>query len=410
MVQWPRHKLLLRPWMVLTLVAGLVPQGAQAARNVFDNTDIGSFGYVRAGIGFAEDGEDQVCFRLPDAPARYRLGNECQFYGELGGRIGLKSEDNSPSDLEFVSRISLFSGPTNSFDSTDLDLREIYLTSGAPFEGSTKVWAGRRFYRRNDVHINDFFYWTATGVGIGIEDIALDDDAKLSLAYFYTSSPDFFDFPEESTHHRLDARVHDIALGGDHSLTVGVDLRLPVKGKDETSTTGQTLTIQYNQSDLWGGFHTATVQIGRGAATSLSNRSNLDADASDIGIRLVDIITAQITRTTSMQWTGIAEFQSDRRNYYSTGARLIQMIHGPFAIAAEVGADWIDPENAPTQRLQKATLALEWRAGPKFFDRPSIRLFANFGNWNAAANAVGLGSERFSASATSFGLQVEHFW
>lgn len=385
---------------------------APAKAGIFDNIDVGSFGYVRAGVGVAVDGDDQVCFRLPDAPARYRFGNECQFYGELGGHIGLKADADQPSDLELVSRISLFSGPTNSFDTTNLDLREIYISSGAAFNGDITIWAGRRFYRRNDIHINDFFYWTSTGVGAGIENIPLStaNGAKVSLTYFYTSSPDFFDFPEESTHHRLDARVHDIWLGGRHSLTVGIDVRLPVKGADPTSANGQSFTLQYNQSGLWGGFHTATLQIGRGAATSLSNRSNLNANDSDIAVRFIDIITAQITHTTSMQWTGIAEYQSDRRNYFSTGARIIQMIHGPFAFAAEVGADWIKPETAPLQRLQKATLAFEWRAGRKFFDRPSFRLFASFGNWNAAANDVGLGGQRFSNTALSFGAQVEYFW
>ena len=35
-------------------------------------------GYGRVGVGGADTGGKQSCFQLPGAPAKYRLGNECE--------------------------------------------------------------------------------------------------------------------------------------------------------------------------------------------------------------------------------------------------------------------------------------------------------------------------------------------
>src|SRR5213595_3385136 len=40
-------------------------------------------GYFRAGYGRNDEGSSQVPFQAPGAPAKYRLGNEAENYGEL---------------------------------------------------------------------------------------------------------------------------------------------------------------------------------------------------------------------------------------------------------------------------------------------------------------------------------------
>jgi len=40
-------------------------------------------GYFRVGAGSNSAGGDQVCFKLPGAASKYRLGNECEAYGSL---------------------------------------------------------------------------------------------------------------------------------------------------------------------------------------------------------------------------------------------------------------------------------------------------------------------------------------
>src|SRR5690606_12279834 len=46
-------------------------------------------GYVRSGIGESSSSESQTCFQLPGAPSKFRLGNECEQYAELGLRQDL---------------------------------------------------------------------------------------------------------------------------------------------------------------------------------------------------------------------------------------------------------------------------------------------------------------------------------
>ncbi|WP_373878266.1 carbohydrate porin, partial [Azotobacter vinelandii] len=40
-------------------------------------------GYSRIGLAGSDEGGTQSCFRLPGAPSKYRLGNECEEYAEL---------------------------------------------------------------------------------------------------------------------------------------------------------------------------------------------------------------------------------------------------------------------------------------------------------------------------------------
>lgn len=40
-------------------------------------------GYLRSGVGTSVNSGSQSCFQLPGAQTKYRLGNECEQYGEL---------------------------------------------------------------------------------------------------------------------------------------------------------------------------------------------------------------------------------------------------------------------------------------------------------------------------------------
>ena len=40
-------------------------------------------GYIRSGFGTSSEGGKEACFGLAGASSKYRLGNECETYGEL---------------------------------------------------------------------------------------------------------------------------------------------------------------------------------------------------------------------------------------------------------------------------------------------------------------------------------------
>jgi len=91
-------------------------------------------GYFRSGAGQNSAGGNQVCFQAPGASVKYRPGNEC---------------------------------------------------------------AGKRFYRRPEFHIDDFYFWDTSGPGAGVRDINVGL-GKFAAANFRTANVkfDIFDSPK----------------------------------------------------------------------------------------------------------------------------------------------------------------------------------------------------------------------
>ncbi|MCV5663612.1 carbohydrate porin, partial [Escherichia coli] len=50
-------------------------------------------GYLRTGTGSSSEGGKQVCFSAPGAGAKYRLGNECETYGEVAFALPFGKSD-----------------------------------------------------------------------------------------------------------------------------------------------------------------------------------------------------------------------------------------------------------------------------------------------------------------------------
>jgi len=164
----------------------LIPVSAQAAE--FRS-------YFRAGIGGADGGGTQQCFRLPGAGAKYRLGNECEQWLEFYLRDDLASfADGSILTAEGMAVFYNPYGRKVTF-SSDSDggtrLAQAYLSwRNLPWLNGGAIWAGRRFYyKQADIHINDFFYRNMAGLGVGVEDIGI---GPLKLTYFFSRKDNFF--------------------------------------------------------------------------------------------------------------------------------------------------------------------------------------------------------------------------
>ncbi|HJU49840.1 MAG TPA: carbohydrate porin, partial [Pseudogulbenkiania sp.] len=168
-----------------SLLGAALLAGAIAPAQAFD-----FHGYVRAGVG-SSDGDSQACFKLAGAQSKYRLGNECEIYSELTGEQDLVQFDNGMK-LSGLAMASLYNenDRTPTFHNSDgnngsIRLPQSYLQlTNIPGLPGARLWAGRIYYRRNDVHINDFFYWNPSGLGAGLENFAIGDKLKLSYAFF----------------------------------------------------------------------------------------------------------------------------------------------------------------------------------------------------------------------------------
>jgi len=383
-------------------------------------------GYLRSGGGSTLDKNGgQVCFQLPGAYSKYRLGNECETYAE----IALDQELFDAKDgVKFLyhGRLAYVSNQEKDFESfkdngRDIASRENWIEAkNLPFMNGASVWAGKRFYERNDVHITDFYYWDTSGYGIGVQGWKAGP-VNLSYALFRNSSG------SENATTRHDFRIGGIGLGGFGDLTVG----LQYNQHDVTKSTanannknnGTAVTLQHFIGGVLGGFNKIALQYGDGSARSLSLAyPDNSSKTSDKTWRITEMLQWQVSPAFSGMGTIVYQDQQDNYKWLSFGVRPVWHINDYFKLQAEYGHDEVKPTsgdstNRQTRKLDKFTIAPTIVAGRGFWARPEIRAFYTYAKWNDAARnlwggvAGGTGG-RFGSdtNGSTIGFQVESWW
>lgn len=456
--------------VALAVAAALAAQAACAA-------SIDFHGYIRSQVGTTDQGGNLQCFSLNyPMQAKYRLGNECDNYSELAFdtklykgtdgmwsnyhlRLGLREQ--GAQDFEAVGG----AGHVTTGDSENnaryfqeepsrfqFSSRENWVEAGGffgnmPFLKDAKVWVGKRFYNRNDVHINDYYYWANTGQGAGIENMTAGP-VKFAIAYIQNggnSSLDgaprdfIFDNLGQGTvitpgtdcggslcngryFYRLNAvkkwelRAYDIPLWtngklelaaqiikGDNTLVYAhADGNQPwtrwtfndVSQDDPANTTGYLYTAQYTQSALLGGFNKLAIQYGTGNGAGrnwVPAYAHATDNEDDEVLRIVEQLTIAPTKFISGQATFIWEKQDNAdgsgSEWTSFGVRPLFNFSENFGVAAELGMDWAKgcESGCDTEEMTKFTIAPQLSAGPGFWARPVFRLFGTYATWNDAA-------------------------
>jgi len=443
--------------------------------------DLSVSGYFRGGIGGiiqqtsgdTKVGGRMTCFSLANPAglvAKYRLGNECEVWSETHFTfVTYSGDDGVVSRLHFMPTIfipttnigyspngtvnspSIFTtstGATVSFPNLYVDL------SGIPWLGGGTAWAGTRYYKRESVYINDFFYWNPSGVGTGVEDIHVGNDLRISAALFavdgqpqMSSSPTDPLLPSQLDFGvRGDLQVRGIKLWPGGEIQVGMQYILdysnhpkldsngdPMKdsnGNVETVThSGFGFTLQVVQQ-LLGGDNRLAVQYGKGGGTGFGTLSrfyypdfSLYFDPSEYRIRALDVATIQ-----PFDWLGAQAdiiYQHDQNflgapgyntDWYSAGARVGVTPIAHFKLLGEVGYDRIQKSNGSMpQELTKITIAPALTAGKGLMSRPELRAFFTYAYWNETARGAGIDSGNVYRS-TNFlrgmtaGLQAESWF
>jgi maltoporin len=389
-------------------------------------------GYLRAGGGATSQRGNQTCFRLMGAEAKYRLGNECEIYSELDlSATAYKGDDGATFRAHFLlfalsplaqgdnqSLTNPNPAPVGSLGPLDFGYAQLYADGQhIPGLSSTIVWLGRRYYKREDVHIIDFFYWNPTGIGGGLEDIPIGGGMKLSYALFTADTNVQSDF---AFRHDLQLRGIPVYPGGE--LRVGFDVVQPF-GSDPALHAGGSVTVEHVHP-LAGGNNKLAFQWGIASGIGLGNTrpgnadpTILKADTDAKKWRIVEQLYFQPTRRFGGQ--GVVVFQRSRSNaagrstWLSTGARVGYAFTDHFKLLLEAGHDRVKDDGKDPRGLTKVTLAPAIAAGPPFFARPELRLFATFAFWNEAARLVGVDPAGVFANKSrgyTFGLQAEAWW
>lgn len=403
-------------------------------------------GYLRSGVGATSKGGQQTCFQLAGAASKYRLGNECETYGELA--LGAQVYKMADSDTTFkVHTRASFYVPQNLDNATvDTSWAEAWAEAdkiGSGAFAEARLWAGRRFYQRQDVHITDFYFWNNSGNGGGIENVDVGV-GKLSYAFRHNagqvktgSRTEYYFDPADGLAKSRQANVysdsaissHDFRLamksnpGGE--LTVGVDLRFAdnsqeAKAAGISNANGQLFNLMHVQSNVFGGFNKLALQYGRGVVANLSpGAPAFGAESSDKAWRLVEQLMIQPAGT---NWTGMATFvyedQSGKQKWLSVGARPQYHFSDKWSLALDFGHDEVKPEGGEKRTLNKLTIAPQLSAGRNFFSRPTLRAFYTYAKWNDAAQAAATpgsalsstGAFGASTNGSTYGIQAEAWW
>ncbi|MEQ4539212.1 MAG: maltoporin [Billgrantia sp.] len=414
---------------------------AQAQEGAMSGIDF--TGYARSGVGNTAGGGDQACFRANGAGAKYRLGNECETYAELG--LGATLFEEGDRSFYFNSMVGYFTNQLNDAEDTEVSLRQLYVQGNNVIDalpGAT-LWAGKRFYRRHDVHINDFFYWDSTGPGGGIENIDVGT-GRLHLAWMRATGTDDTEYPDADnriSNDTLDIRWSDIPVNPGGSLVLGYNYgRAQLSEAQEAyyqgseAKRGHMVTLQHEQESWFGGTNKLALQYATdGIINAGTGQGRMNAGVSP------DVPGGEMWRVINhgnvwlapdrfdLLYAAIYEekrFDDDSgATWMSLGVRPTYYWTDNLSTALEIGHDYVDPENGdPSRRLSKATLAQQWSAGVGGFARPVIRAFVTYADWNGDAFQADRTSRSIDAGAAgdainiddsdgvTFGLQMDVWW
>lgn len=391
-------------------------------------------GYLRAGFGVNVKGGDQDAFQAPGAFAKYRLGNETETYGEIGLTANVINPDHADGAwLKTTVKLALVAPRNSTFDTLNaFAVREGWAQAGHVIESKPDMtfWAGQRFYRREDSHIIDFFFYDMSGYGAGFEDLKVGDKMKLAVAYLGGSGEYGMGAMQSDigrlAKNTLDLRLYNVPAGNG-TLEFWLIPTLAARGSLAENVANNRSGIGggvFHRMPIMGGDNLLAAEFGIGGAANFSSGQDQSIAHNGWMLRFVDRSTFQLSPELALQATGV--FQLDNRNgsangsggnmWISAGARPVYNITKHLGFAAEGGVDVVKAEAAPgatvdTGVLGKLTVAGLIRMGTGYYSRPELRAYVTSAFWNDAIKGQ-VGGPAFATDnfGLTMGVQMESWW
>jgi len=414
-------------------------------------------GYFRAGYGRNSNGGSMVNFQAPGALAKYRLGNEADTYGEI--TFGKNFYGDGAFEIDDTNgEVSAGDGPIGRFQTTlaaytpiqdaispgsaNFSFAEIWGSVGNVIasQPTLKFWAGNRYYRRHDIHLNDFFFSNMSGTGGGFEDLKLSF-GKMAFAWIGTpGSSGVSSAPDPDATNKagfsktsFDLRLYDMNVPGGTGEAGFVFARatsgFDANGTRASDSDGFSGMFIHTRKGVFSedGVNKASIQFGTGAAMTLNSGFETFAlngqtfirpnHQDSWRLRVTENFTANLSDRFSLgpvfiyQLTDYAG-DEEKVQWASVGLRPIWHFNQRISLAGEAGADWVKDDNARTDGvLYKVTLAPQVSLGGRFMSRPVIRAFVTYASWsNDFAGLIG-GQDFFDANdALTAGMHMEVWW
>ncbi|MDD2388608.1 MAG: carbohydrate porin [Desulfobacterales bacterium] len=389
-------------------------------------------GYGRAGAGVNSEGGDQEVFMAPGAGAKYRLGNEVDTWLEMDLAKNWTNPDSDGAFFKSYFKIT-YQDETHAntgYDDTDhVKVSEAYVETGNVLKAfpEVKFWAGKRWYRRDWIHINDFFFLNSTGNGGGVEDIDLGF-GKLAVAFMQGTDGGYqIEEVGRVSKNMFDIRFDFSAPVGDCTIWVapswvegGNYLDTNNVAQEYPDADGYAVGMVYSLNEILGGSNKFSIQYGEGTGSDFTPNVQSPTPTLDNSSQflITDQFTIQPCEKFSMQTALVYRIMDDgtdqdsQTDWFSFGLRPTWHFSKYLSACVEAGMDYVDSEsNGYNGMLYKVTPCLQISAGDFFFARPSVRLFATYADW--ADDFKGLvGGDAFINETDGYtcGVQMEVWW
>lgn len=354
-------------------------------------------GYTRIGPGQKQGGR---CFN-GGADGGHggigRLGNECETYGEFALSQGATAGGVNYKTLLMTNFYNGGSDPTG--DTTAI--QQLYIEGkGYNVAPNQTFWVGKRFYGRADVHFDDTFYVDMSGMGAGVDGFAVGP-ATLNVAVFRAGDSGAATNPGT----RLNLDLSNIPVNPNGTLRV-TSVFTDFSGVGGKGGVG--LSLQHNQSGIFGGNNTLWLQYAQGSAYLNQGFGGATDDSGKKRWRIVESpswTNGPLTGQGTLQIGEEKDPNGNKRKYSSIGGRVAFALSQNFKLQGEVGVARMTPvQGASSQQVTKVTIAPTLTVGPNYYDRPELRLYVSGFNFNSAYQ---LANGLTKSSKTTVGIQGE---
>lgn len=370
-------------------------------------------GYLRTGVGHNSSGGEQACFGL-EGVAKYRLGNECDSYGEL---LYTKELVKSANGASFVGTFMVTAAASGyDFGTASPYVSQAYIEAkNLDFMRGGVVWMGKRYYHRPDIHVIDFKWLQSDGVGAGVNGVPAGP-GKFSYALLRDDHLISTVRQSSATRHNFTYEGVEVNPNG----TLQLDLTLISEDASVAGAHGGwSLSMVHLQDKVLGGDNKVGVQYGVGPGIKIGGTGDITQGSGVTRTRLFDQLIWQVTP--DLCGSLVALVQRDKgsagtQTWTSIGVRPVYSVTENFKLQLDLGHDRIRPAaSGATQQLTKITFAPTLTAGRGFWTRPELRSFVTYAKWNRAAQLAaapasslsGTGVFGGNTNGTSVGLQLE---
>ncbi|MCF7353227.1 maltoporin LamB [Vibrio sp. CK2-1] len=396
-------------------------------------------GYMRAGAGVSAHGGANESYERNKVG---RLGNEDDVYGEIQlDTTPIKAGDSA----EFIvsSMVAYGSDGSNGWESArdddngaDVALAQFNVQAKGlfDFDKEATLWAGKRYYQRQDIHITDFYYWnTSGGAGGGIENVTAGP-GKISFAFMRDDSlgndigvdldGDGVTDKQNYNVNNFDLRYAGLGLWQDASLELGVNYYMVNETDDQKDFGLDTedsvmATAVITQGNFFGGFNKTVFQFATNGAASgmagLGSGSWIPAVSDgDTGFRVINFGVVDLSENWDFGHQVMyaqSSYEGNKEDHTFANVVMRPIYNWSEVMKTEFEAGYYTEENqwgtdGADNEGAKFTVAQAWSAGSGFWARPEIRVYASY--VDDFKNDNRFGSDQ--SNEFSVGIQAEAWW